>query len=203
VTAVLGGWPWLIRYAPQLRVLPPRVALFHLRARIAALRAGDEFSLASATRAADVAVLLKLAKGRHRVVELGTATAWTALSLVLDDPGRTVITYDPIDRPERERYLRLVSRRDRDRVVFVTAPGADGPRGTEPVDLLYIDSTHDREGTIHEIQAWRPVLGPDAIVVLDDYAHPGFPGVREAVQELNLVGEQRGTMFVHRVQGPV
>jgi predicted O-methyltransferase YrrM len=200
---VLGGWPWLVRHAPQLRVLPARVALFHLRARIAALRAGDEFSLASATRAADVAILLKLAKGRHRVVELGTATAWTALSLALDDPNRTVITYDPIDRPERDRYLRLVSHRDRERVIFVSAPGATGPRDAEPVDLLYIDSTHDREATIHELEAWRSVLGHDAIVVLDDYAHPGFPGVREEVQQLGLAGEQRGTMFVNRVQGPV
>jgi predicted O-methyltransferase YrrM len=196
---VLGGWPWLIRYAPQLRVLPPRVALFHLRARIVALRAGDEFSLASATRAADVAVLLKLAEGRRRVAELGTATAWTALSLVLDDPRRTVITYDPIDRPERERYLRLVSRDDRERVTFVAAPGSDGPRDAEPVDLLYIDSTHERDGTIQELEAWRPVLGRGAVVVLDDYAHPGFPGVKEAVQELGLAGEQRGTMFVHRI----
>ena len=196
---MLGGWPWLIRYAPQLRVLPPRVALFHLRARIVALRAGDEFSLASATRAADVAVLLKLAKGRRRVVELGTATAWTALSLVLDDPGRTVITYDPIDRPERERYLRLVSRGDRERVTLVGAPGAGGPPDAEPVDLLYIDSTHEREETIRELEAWQPVLGHDAIVVLDDYAHPGFPGVKQAVHELGLSGEQRGTMFVHRV----
>ena len=196
---MLGGWPWLIRYAPQLRVLPPRVALFHLRARIAALRDGDEFSLASATRVADVAVLLKLAKGRHRIVELGTATGWTALSLALDDPGRTVVTYDPIERPGRDRYLRLVGSRDRERVIFVMAPGADGPRDAEPVDLLYVDSTHGREATIDELRAWRPVLAPDAIVVLDDYAHPGFPGVKQAVQELNLAGEQRGTMFVHRI----
>jgi predicted O-methyltransferase YrrM len=189
----------MIRYAPQLRVLPPRVALFHWRARIAAIRTGDQFSLASATRADDLAVLLKLARGRRHLVELGTATGWTALSLVLDDPLRDVITYDPIERPERERYLNLVGPRDRERVRFVQAPGEAGPADRQPIDLLYVDSDHSRETTLREYEAWRPVLQPGAIVAFDDYSHPHYPGVRDAVQELGLSGEQRGTLFVHRV----
>jgi hypothetical protein len=41
------------------------------------------------------------------------------------------------------------------------------------------------------------VLAPGAVVVFDDYLHPGYPGVREAVAELELAGEPRGTLFVH------
>lgn len=187
------------RYANQLRALPPRVALFHFRARRAAAAAGDEFSLVSATRPTDLAVLLALARGRRRVVELGTATSWTAISLAIADPAREVTSFDPIDRPERERYLALAGARARPRVELVTAPGVSGPRDSRAVELLYIDSSHARQETIEELHAWRPVLGRGALVVLDDYVNAEFPGVREAVLELGLTGEQRGMLFVHEV----
>ena len=63
--------------------------------------------------------------------------------------------------------------------------------------MLYIDSSHERQATIEELRAWRSVLLPGAIVVLDDFTHPEFPGVREAVRELGLTGSQHGTLFVH------
>jgi predicted O-methyltransferase YrrM len=190
-----------IRRAPRLRVLPPRVASFHWRARRVAARAGDQFSLVSATRPADLGQLLELARGRRRVVELGTATAWTAISLAISDPARQVTSFDPVERPERQRYLSLVGAGVRRRVELVTAPGASGPRAPGPVDLLYIDSSHERQETIDELRAWQPVLGGGALVVLDDYDHPQYPGVREAVRELGLSGEQLGTLFVHEVGG--
>ena len=196
---MLRRWLRLARYAPQARVLPPRVALFHLRARAAAARTGDQFSLMSATRPADLAGLLGLARGAMRVVELGTGTGWTALSLALAEAGRSVVTYDPIDRPQRELYLRLLDAGVRARVTFVRAPGSDGPRDPRPVDLLYIDSDHEREATIREFGVWRPVLRAGAIVVFDDYGNPNYPGVREAVCELSLAGEERGTLFIHRI----
>jgi len=185
-----------LRYLTRLRVLPPRVARFQWRARRLASRTGDSFSLVSATRPGDLAVLLELARGRRRVVELGTGTGWTAIALALADAHRRVITYDPIRRPERERYMTLAPPRVRSQVTFVDEPGADGPHDERAVDLLYIDSAHGRQDTIDEIQAWRPALGPGATVVLDDFTHPGFPGVREAVHELGLDGTQLGTMFV-------
>ena len=36
-------------------------------------------------------------------------------------------------------------------------------------------------------------------MALDDYNHEDFPGIREAVAELQLTGERLGTLFVHRV----
>jgi len=188
-----------LRWAARLLVLPPGVARFQLRARRLAWRSQDYLSLMSATRPGDLRTLLTLAPPAARVVELGTATGWTAISLALASPQRRVITYDIAARPEAERYLELVDPSVRRRVEIVTAPGAAGPRDDQPVDMLYIDSSHEREQTVAEVLAWRPVLRRGASVVFDDYRHPSYPGVSEAIAELGLSGDQRGTLFVHRV----
>jgi hypothetical protein len=189
-----------LRWAARLLVLPPQVARFQLRARRLAWRSQDYLSLMSATRPGDLRTLLTLAPPGARVVELGTATGWTAISLALASPQRHVITYDIAARPEPDRYLGLVDPSVRQRVEIVTAPGAAGPRDDRPVDMLYIDSSHEREQTVAEVLAWRPVLRRGAPVVFDDYRHRSYPGVGEAIAELGLSGEQRGTLFVHRVR---
>jgi len=143
-------------------------------------------------------VLLKLTRGRSRVVELGTATAWTAITFALDDRRRRVVTYDVIEREEAKRYLDLVGPDVRERIELVVAPGCTGPRGQQPVDLLYIDSSHTREHTIAEVRAWQPYLRSGAPILFDDYTHPDYPGVREAIEELGLEGELRGKLFIHR-----
>jgi predicted O-methyltransferase YrrM len=132
------------------------------------------------------------------VVELGTGTAWTSISLLLADRERELVSYDPIHRTERNLYLRLVAPELRSRVDFIQAPGSIGPHKPTMIDLLYIDSSHEREDTVREVEAWRRVLLPGALIVFDDFDHPGYPGVREAVAELGLEGEQRAHMFVHR-----
>jgi hypothetical protein len=50
-----------------------------------------------------------------------------------------------------------------------------------------------------EVRAWRRALREGSVVVLDDYAHADFPGVREAVQELDLPGRAEGSVWVWRV----
>jgi predicted O-methyltransferase YrrM len=172
------------------------VALFQAHARVVAHRQGDRFSLTSVTRPGDLRSLLSLARGRAHVVELGTATGWTAISLAVSDPARRVTSFDPVSRPEPARYLQLVGPEVRSRIALVTAPGSDGPRDDRPVDVLYIDSSHERQPTIDEVHAWRPALAPGAAIVFDDYGHPDYPGVREAVQELGLDGHLVGTLFV-------
>jgi predicted O-methyltransferase YrrM len=190
------------RWHAGLLVLPRRVAIFQARARRLARRTDDLFSITSVTRPADLRALLALASGRRRVVELGTATGWTAISLALADPARTVTSLDVVVREEPHRYLQLVDGSVRRRVELEIRDGTQGPGGATAVDLLYIDSSHEREATIAEVLAWRPVLAPGAAVVFDDYANPNFPGVRAAIAELGLTGEARGSMFVHTVPGP-
>jgi predicted O-methyltransferase YrrM len=187
------------RWYIGLLVLPPRVAVFQARARRLAWRSGDLFSITSVTRPADLRALLKLARGHHRVVELGTATGWTAISLALADPARTVNSIDVVSREEPRRYLELVDGSVRSRVTLEIRDGADGPTDAAPVELLYIDSSHERAATVAEVLAWRPVLAPGSTVAFDDFSNPDYPGVRAAIAELGLAGEPRGSMFVHTI----
>jgi len=188
------------RWHVSLVALPPRVAIFQARARRLAWRTGDLFSITSVTRPADLRALLVLARGRQRVVELGTATGWTAISLALADPARTVSSLDVVEREEPRRYLQLVDGSVQSRVELEIRDGASGPRDATAVDLLFIDSSHQRDATIAEVLAWRPVLVSGATVAFDDYSNPDYPGVREAIAQLGLTGEARGSMFVHTVR---
>lgn len=179
-----------------IRALPPRVAWFLLRARVRALRTGDRFSIDAAARPEKLAALLAAARGRRQVVELGTGTAWAALALALDDPQRRVVSFDPIDR-DRQRYFQLLPPAVGERVTLVAAPGEVGPRdGDPPVDLLFIDSSHDREPTVAEYRAWQAALAAGATVVFDDYGHPAYPGVAEAVEDLGLRGRVVRDLYV-------
>jgi hypothetical protein len=90
--------------------LPPRVALLRLRCIREAVRTADPKSLAETLPAACLKILLEAMRGSHRVVELGTATAWTTIALAVDDPAREVTSYDVVERPARTRYLALVER---------------------------------------------------------------------------------------------
>lgn len=190
-------WLGEARWGVGLVGLPLPVIRFQIRARRLAWRSEDYLSLMSATRPAKLRRLLALARGSRYVAELGTATGWTAISLALADAGRWVITFDVIGRPEPRRYLALAGPSVSERIRLVTAPGSDGPPDSRPVEMLYIDSSHERDQTVAEVTAWRDVLRPGAAVVFDDYGHPDYPGVTEAIEQLGLAGERRGTLFVH------
>lgn len=193
----------LARRAAASRVLPPRVARFHIRAYARALRLDDDFALRSATAPRDVAALLDVARGHRNVVELGTATAWTSAALLLADGARHVTSFDPVVQEHREAYVMLLGAQARTRLTLVAAPGADGPRvaPSRDVDLLFVDSTHERAATVAEFSAWREHLVSGAVVVFHDHDNPDYPGVAEAVAELGLHGEHRGGMFVWRAPG--
>jgi predicted O-methyltransferase YrrM len=184
--------------AYEWRALPPKVAWFRTRAGRVARRIGDDFSLLSVMRADELGHLIGLARGRRFVVELGTGTAWTTVSLALADSARRVLSYDPVVWDTRERYLALAGSA-RQRVSLVQQPGDTGPRpGDPPTELLFIDSSHDREQTLAEFAAWRDALAPGAIVAFHDYDEPAYPGVSDAVRELGLEGEVFGHLFIWR-----
>jgi predicted O-methyltransferase YrrM len=186
------------RNATLLR-LPPRVALFYSRARRTAARTGDEWSLKSATGPESLATLLRLARGRRRVVEIGTGTAWTTAALALADSERRVLSFDPRVWPERDRYLALAGPAARARIELVTAGGEQGPGEREwRPDMLFVDGSHERELTVATFARWRPVLAPGAIVAFHDHDNPAYPGVGEAIRELGLAGEVAGDVFVWR-----
>jgi predicted O-methyltransferase YrrM len=187
----------LIRQALALPRLPGPVRRFYLRGLRLARRTGDRYTLDVACRPRELAALLRSAQGHRRVVELGTATGWTAIALALSDPAREVTTYDPVRRDERERYLALVPEDARRRITFVQRPGED-LRDEREVDLLFVDSSHQREETVRSFRRWRERLSPDATVAFHDFGDPAYPGVDEAIRELGLRGRARGRLFVWR-----
>lgn len=180
------------------RRLPASVRDFRRKASALAQERGDDWAGLSTQRAMGVRSLLELARWRTNVVELGTASGWTAAALALTDPTRTVTTFDPFDRPNRADYWRLLDPSVRERITYIEEDGAQGAKRVKHVDFLFIDSSHDRELTIAEFNAWKPRLTPTAIVVFDDYGHPDYPGVAEAVEELGLTGDAGAGHFIWR-----
>ena len=173
-----------------------------MRARRAAAREGDEFALGAATPPRSLAELIRLARGRTNVVELGTGAAWTAIALAIAEPGRRVITYDPLEEGRRELYLELAGPDAGARVELRKLPGEHGPEPGDPApDFLFIDAAHDRESTVAAFRAWQESLAPGAVVAFHDYGYATWPGVAEAVEELGLGGEQVLDMFVWRRPG--
>jgi predicted O-methyltransferase YrrM len=182
-----------------LRRLPPRVAWFYFRARRVAADREDDFSIRSVARPFELGQLIKLAKGKKDVVEIGTGTAWTAIALALADGNRSVATYDPITRPERNRYLDLVPGSVRARIQFLEAGGEGGPKhGGGPAELLFLDSSHERQETLDTFRAWEPALAPGAVIAFHDYGAEAYPGVKQAIDELGLEGEVLGPLFLWR-----
>jgi predicted O-methyltransferase YrrM len=185
------------RAALSLRRLPPGVATFYGHALWRAERTGDRWGPVAAARPAELAALLKLARGRRRVVEIGTGMGWTAIALAVADSRRQVVSIDPAVVAERVLYLELVPQSVRRRIELVAGEGAAAAAGFDKrVDLLFIDGSHERTATREEFSAWRPRLDHGAVVVFHDYGHPDHPGVAEAIADLDLDGETRGGMFV-------
>jgi predicted O-methyltransferase YrrM len=183
----------------QLTALPPRVAWFFVRARRLAARTGDEWSLTSATGPRALAHVLREARGARRVAEIGTGTAWTTAALALADAGRRIVSYDPIVRPERDRYMDLAGRRARARIELVDGPGDAGPAGDgERFEFVFIDASHERERTIATFQAWRPALAAGGTIAFHDWGNERYPGVTEAIRELGLEGTVHDDVFVWR-----
>jgi predicted O-methyltransferase YrrM len=186
-----------IRRTGVLLQLPPRVAWFYSRARRTAARIGDEWTLGSATKPESLRLILRLARGRRSVVEIGTGTAWTTAALALADKRRRVVSFDPVVRPERERYLELAGVHARERIELVESGGEGGPRPGDPApDFVFLDGSHERELTIRTFEAWRPVLQGGGAIAFHDWRNPLYPGVTEAIEELGLRGRVERDVFV-------
>lgn len=56
------------------------------------------------------------------------------------------------------------------------------------VGLLFVDGDHTKEGARRDIETWAPHLAPGATIAVDDYGHPDWPGVGQAVDELVAEG---------------
>ena len=189
----------LAAQAWQLRRLPPRVAFFYVRALLTALRARDQWTLYTGTRPRELARLLELAGDEDRVAEVGTGTGCTAIALALARRDRQVLTLDSEQRPERDRYLRLVGQRTRERIEFRRQRGEEGPpAGAGQFGLVFVDSSHELEETTATFAAWEPAVARGGAVAFHDYGDPLYPGVEGAIRRLGLRGAREGSLYVWR-----
>jgi SAM-dependent methyltransferase len=189
------------RQVAYLLRLPPRVAWFYLRAVRIAIATGDRRSLGGSTRPRELAALLRAARGRTQIVEIGTGTAWTSIALALSDGRRRIETYDPLDYTERHRYLDLLNDATRDRIELVAGRG-DQPREDASPELVFIDSSHERDETMQTFSIWASRLAPGGAIAFHDYNDPAWPGVTQAVEDLGLSGETHGYLFVWSARSP-
>lgn len=171
---------------------------FYARALATALRLRDWRTLHSSAPPRDVAALLALFAGRRRVVEIGTAGAWTAIALTLAEPERQVLSLDPTIRPWRERYVALVSDEARRRLTLEQASGTDPPNVAGAVDAVFVDADKAAEAVRAFFETWRPLLRPGGLVAFHDVEHPEYSGIAQAIRELGLAGETRGPLFAWR-----
>lgn len=61
----------------------------------------------------------------------------------------------------------------------------------EPIDFLYVDADHSYDGVMRDLEAWVPHVKSGGLIVGDDYAHPRYPGVKEAWDEFELMHDLR------------
>lgn len=187
--------------AASLARIPPPAAAFYVRAVLVAWRTGDGVSPAIAARPIELLPILRASAGARRVVEVGTGTAWTAIALTLADRGRRVLSLDVEERPERERYLRLMPERARRRLELALRDGEEGPREERDLDFIFIDSSHRLEETKRTFLLWSARLRPGGVVAFHDWGNPSYPEVSEAIEQLGLEGERSHLLFVWRKPG--
>lgn len=140
----------------------------------------------------------------QEIVELGVFQGGTALRLAwgaAQGNGAHVTGIDPWDLPGNvydppftdsasERWARhwVLSMGYSSRIQLVKAFSEQVALhyGLEsrPIGLLFVDGDHTEEGARRDIELWAPHLAPGAVIAVDDYGHPDWPGVAQAVDKL-------------------
>lgn len=160
----------------------------------------DLYGLVTAATCRSLTKLAERVAASVAIVEVGTYRGKSACCLA-SRTGAPVYTIDPWGKPGnpdgKHRYAAPDAEREyRDQVSraglahritqiqdfsFNVAAHWDGPVG-----LLYIDGDHSRRAVIQDYEAWEPHLIPGSIVVFDDVDTPRNPGVRQALEHLQL-----------------
>jgi predicted O-methyltransferase YrrM len=142
----------------------------------------------------------------QEIVELGVFQGRTALQLAwgaAQGNGAHVTAIDPWDLPgnvydppftdEESRrwafhWVSSLGYADKIELAQAFSQDAAGRYTGRPVGLLYVDGDHTKEGARRDIEMWAVHLAPGARIAVDDYGHPDWPGVGQAVDELVAEG---------------
>lgn len=134
---------------------------------------------------------------RGDLLEIGCYHGRTAavLALHLRD-GERLLLADAFDLPLPEPYgdtptpekvranlARIVPRPVLERVEVVRAYSRDlALPGEMRVRLAHVDGGHDEETALHDLALCAEHLLPGGVLILDDHAHPQYPGVGRAAR---------------------
>lgn len=142
----------------------------------------------------------------HEIVELGVFCGRTALQLAWGArqgnrahvtgvdawalPGNTYAPPFTDDESRRwaEHWVQTLGYADSITLVNDFSLNVAAKWDGQPVGLLFVDADHSVEGCRGDILAWAPHLYFCARIAVDDYGHPDWPGVREAVDGLVAEG---------------
>ena len=134
-----------------------------------------------------------LSPGREiTVVEIGSSrgrsTIAAAHALLARAGGGILYAIDPQDDVAFEELRANLSRAGVESVVRplrATSHEAREQFGAEPIDLIFIDGSHEYEDVRDDLRDWLPLLRPGGIVALND---PFWWGVPRALGERLLPG---------------
>jgi predicted O-methyltransferase YrrM len=174
---------------PVRRLAPDRVRHSH-RLRAVALRAGLIPPRTMHTEG-EAALLRSLARGRRRVLEIGVYEGSSALVLVealpleaelhLVEPFGRGGPWPGVMNPASETAARAVvgraaRRRRGPRVFWHVALSEEAARDwSEPVDLVFVDGDHSKEGCRLDWELWSGWVETGGVIAFHD-AREGRPG---------------------------
>ena len=142
--------------------------------------------------------------GARRVLELGTFTGYSSISMALAlPPGGRIVTCDVNDETTAiaQRYAEEAGVRDR--IDYRLGPALETIEQLEgPFDLIFIDA--DKTNYVHYYEATLPLLADDGVIVVDNALSDGdvvdAENARESVQAIHALNERvRGDDRVENV----
>lgn len=94
--------------------------------------------------------------------------------------------YRPVDMPKnKERaFWRTEFAEDRRTIIHEDSLEAALIVEPESLDFVFIDADHTYEAVSAEIRAWTPKVKRGGLIGGHDYGKQGFPGVKQAVDEV-------------------
>ncbi|MGA3037868.1 MAG: class I SAM-dependent methyltransferase [Vulcanimicrobiaceae bacterium] len=154
-----------------------------------------------------------LAAEAPRIVEIGSYKGRSTIALgmaLVERQAGTLIAIDPhaptgkrsymLEHGDADTYAEYEANLARsDVAAFVTSMRTTSTEArktydTRPIDMLFVDGSHDYEDVLADIDAWTPLLSENAVVAFND---PYARGVNRALRERINLGTRRLTSFRH------
>jgi predicted O-methyltransferase YrrM len=107
-------------------------------------------------------------------------------TLTVCDPfqiGEVYVAYPPTPAGLRRNIAKALPTFDQAQLEIIEAYSTDlDLPATRTFRFIHVDGSHERNDVLHDLRTVRRHLAPGGIIVADDYEHPDWPGVTEAIE---------------------